>query len=344
MHPRFERAEYTTRFIDETPELFRFPRKRDRATRAAALHRRSDRQRQPGGERRAAPSRIGEPRAPRLPAGEPPRRARSSSSTSSGRERFAQWMLEQRARAAHGHHAARCAPVAARHAIPHTRYTAAIAPLLRAPGAAACSRWSAGAARPSTSRLRFLQRVSLGTADRIPRSDAEPAAADAAAFRKRASATRTIPDNVVRYFVEQAARSGVDLFRVFDSLNWVENMRVAIDAVRRDRPRSARRRSATPAISTIRGETQVRPRRTTCGSRRSSKRAGAHVLGIKDMAGLCQPARRIHAGQGAQARRSACRCTSTPHDTSGIAAASVLDGDRRRRRCGRRRARFDERA
>ena len=40
------------------------------------------------------------------------------------------------------------------------------------------------------------------------------------------------PDNVVRTFVKQAAISGVDLFRVFDSLNWVENMRVAIDAVR----------------------------------------------------------------------------------------------------------------
>ncbi|MEI9916911.1 MAG: hypothetical protein WDN29_15200 [Methylovirgula sp.] len=39
------------------------------------------------------------------------------------------------------------------------------------------------------------------------------------------------PDNVVRYFVRQAARAGMDLFRIFDCLNWVENMRVAIDAV-----------------------------------------------------------------------------------------------------------------
>ena len=39
------------------------------------------------------------------------------------------------------------------------------------------------------------------------------------------------PDNVVRAFVKQAATPGVDVFRVFDSLNWVENMRVAIDAV-----------------------------------------------------------------------------------------------------------------
>ncbi len=39
------------------------------------------------------------------------------------------------------------------------------------------------------------------------------------------------PDNVVQSFVAQAAASGVDVFRVFDSLNWVENMRVAMDAV-----------------------------------------------------------------------------------------------------------------
>ncbi len=40
------------------------------------------------------------------------------------------------------------------------------------------------------------------------------------------------PDNVVQYFVRRAAASGIDLFRVFDSLNGVDNMRVAIDAVR----------------------------------------------------------------------------------------------------------------
>ncbi len=39
------------------------------------------------------------------------------------------------------------------------------------------------------------------------------------------------PDNVVKYFVTQAAKAGIDVFRVFDCLNWVENMRVSMDAV-----------------------------------------------------------------------------------------------------------------
>ena len=60
------------------------------------------------------------------------------------------------------------------------------------------------------------------------------------------------PDNVVQYFVKQAAQSGIDLFRVFDSLNWVENMRVSIDAVRETTASCAKRRSATRAISPIR--------------------------------------------------------------------------------------------
>ena len=36
----------------------------------------------------------------------------------------------------------------------------------------------------------------------------------------------------MRFFVARAAAGGIDVFRIFDSLNWVENMRVSIDAVR----------------------------------------------------------------------------------------------------------------
>ena len=41
------------------------------------------------------------------------------------------------------------------------------------------------------------------------------------------------PDNVVREFVDEAARQGIDIFRIFDSLNWLPNMKVAMEAVRR---------------------------------------------------------------------------------------------------------------
>ena len=56
------------------------------------------------------------------------------------------------------------------------------------------------------------------------------------------------PDNVVKAFIKQAAESGIDVFRVFDSLNWVTNMKVAMDAVL-EQTCFARPPSAIPGIS-----------------------------------------------------------------------------------------------
>ena len=129
------------------------------------------------------------------------------------------------------------------------------------------------------------------------------------------------PDNVVRFFVARAAAGGVDLFRVFDALNWVENMRVAIDAV-----------LDTGAIC----ETAIcytgditDPAKTKydlgyyVGLARELEAAGAHVLGIKDMAGLLKPAA---ARQLIEALRGeiAIPIHLHTHDTAGAAVATVL--------------------
>jgi pyruvate carboxylase len=129
------------------------------------------------------------------------------------------------------------------------------------------------------------------------------------------------PDNVVRYFVDQAARAGIDLFRIFDSLNWVENMRVAIDAVRESG------KLCEAAICYTGNLTD--PRQTKYDLKyyvalaRDLKRAGAHILGIKDMAGLCQP-RAAFALVKALKEETGLPIHFHTHDTSGIAAASVL--------------------
>jgi pyruvate carboxylase len=129
------------------------------------------------------------------------------------------------------------------------------------------------------------------------------------------------PDNVVRYFVEQAARGGIDLFRIFDSLNWVENMRVAIDAVRESG------KLCEAAICYTGNLTD--PRQTKYDLKyyvalaRDLQRAGAHILGIKDMAGLCQP-RAAFALVKALKEETGLPVHFHTHDTSGIAAASVL--------------------
>ncbi|MGU7782259.1 pyruvate carboxylase [Burkholderia sp. PU8-34] len=128
-------------------------------------------------------------------------------------------------------------------------------------------------------------------------------------------------DNVVRFFVKQAAQAGVDVFRVFDSLNWVRNMRVAIDAVGESGMLCEGAICYTGDLfDTSRAKYDLK---YYVGIARELQQAGVHVLGIKDMAGICRP-------QAAATLVKALKEeTGLPvhfhtHDTSGIAAASVL--------------------
>ncbi|AVA33635.1 pyruvate carboxylase [Cupriavidus metallidurans] len=128
-------------------------------------------------------------------------------------------------------------------------------------------------------------------------------------------------DNVVRFFVKQAASTGVDVFRVFDSLNWVRNMRVAIDAVGETGALCEGAICYTGDL--FDGSRPKYDLKYYVGIARELQRAGVHVLGIKDMAGICRP-------QAAAALVKALKEeTGLPvhfhtHDTSGISAASAL--------------------
>ncbi|MEK6215771.1 MAG: pyruvate carboxylase, partial [Boseongicola sp.] len=131
----------------------------------------------------------------------------------------------------------------------------------------------------------------------------------------------TYPDNVVQFFVKQAAETGIDIFRVFDSLNWVENMRVAMDAV------VANGKICEGTICYT-GDIQNPDRakydlKYYVNMGRELKDAGAHVLGLKDMAGLLKPA----------AARVLVKALKEDvglpihfhtHDTAGIACATIL--------------------
>ncbi|MCW9039545.1 MAG: pyruvate carboxylase subunit B, partial [Rhodospirillales bacterium] len=129
------------------------------------------------------------------------------------------------------------------------------------------------------------------------------------------------PDNVVRRFVHQAADAGVDIFRVFDSLNWVENMKVGMDAV-------LETGKILEGAICYTGDMldPARPKYDLdyyINMGRELKSVGCHIIGIKDMAGLLKPA-------AARVLIPAIKAeTGLPvhfhtHDTSGIAAATVL--------------------
>ena len=129
------------------------------------------------------------------------------------------------------------------------------------------------------------------------------------------------PDNVVRGFVARAAASGIDLFRIFDPLNSVENMRVAVDAVLESG------RICEAAICYTGDLHGPQRRRYDLGyyvrMARELRDAGTHVLGIKDMGGLVKPAAARVLVEALKAETGLPVHFHT-HDTSGIAAASVL--------------------
>ena len=129
------------------------------------------------------------------------------------------------------------------------------------------------------------------------------------------------PDNVVQHFITQAAREGIDLFRVFDSLNGVDNMRVAIDAARGSGALCEVAMCYTGDLFDA-----ARPKwnlRYYVDLARQLEKAGAQILGIKDMAGVCRP-RAARALVEALRGEVGLPIHFDTHDTSGIAAASVL--------------------
>ena len=129
------------------------------------------------------------------------------------------------------------------------------------------------------------------------------------------------PDNVVQAFVKQAATTGIDVFRVFDSLNWVENMRVAMDAVIDSGKICEGTICYTGDI--LDPDRAKYDLKYYLNMARELRDAGAHVLGLKDMAGLLKPS---SAGTLVKALKEEVGLPVHfhTHDTGGIAGASIL--------------------
>ncbi|ENO85157.1 pyruvate carboxylase, partial [Thauera linaloolentis] len=129
------------------------------------------------------------------------------------------------------------------------------------------------------------------------------------------------PDNVVRFFVQRAAAEGIDLFRVFDSLNNAGNMRVAMDAVNESGALCEAALCYTGDLFDARRDKYSLKYYVDLA--RQFERAGAHILGIKDMAGICRP-RAVSALVKALREETGLPVHFHTHDTSGASAASVL--------------------
>ncbi|MGG2109675.1 pyruvate carboxylase [Lysinibacillus pakistanensis] len=95
------------------------------------------------------------------------------------------------------------------------------------------------------------------------------------------------PDNLIREFIAESAASGIDVFRIFDSLNWIKGMEVAIDAARQSGKIAEAAICYTGDIlDDTRAKYSVQYYKDMA---RELEAAGAHMLAIKDMAGLLKP-------------------------------------------------------
>jgi pyruvate carboxylase len=317
-HPLFRSGECTTRFIDTTPELFKFHARRDRATKLLRFIGEVIVNGNPEMKGRKRPD--GPIPHPAMPKNDmkPLQEGARAVLLSRGPEGFARWMTQQKrvlltdTTMRDAHQSLLATRVRTRDIVEIAPYYARMLPNLFS-----LECW--GGATFDVA-LRFLkedpwERLASLRA-RIPNIPLQMLlrSSNAVGYTNYA-------DNVVRFFTRQAARSGIDIFRVFDSLNWVENMRVAIDAVLETNAVCEAAMCYTADIfDTSRPKYNLQ---YYVKMAKELERTGAHVLGIKDMAGVCKP----------RAARELVRALKQEvgmpihfhtHDTSGISAASVL--------------------
>ncbi len=96
------------------------------------------------------------------------------------------------------------------------------------------------------------------------------------------------PDNLIEQFIETSAEKGMDIFRIFDSLNWVENMKCSIQAVR-ERTESLAEACICYTGEILDDEQKKYTLQYYLDMARKLEDLGAHILAIKDMAGLLKP-------------------------------------------------------
>jgi pyruvate carboxylase len=318
-HPKFATSEYTTKFIDETPELFKWEKKRDRATRILSFIGETIVNGNPEVKGRIRPKQMTLARLPKFNVVKsPPPAGTKQKLDELGAAGFAKWMLAQER-------------VLITDTTMRDAHQSLLATRMRQPDMAAIAPYYAHML-PQLFSVECWGGATFDVAMRFLREDpwsrleqfraAMPNLLLQMLLRSANAVGYTnYPDNVVRAFVKQAADSGVDVFRVFDSLNWVENMRVAIDAVLQTGKLCEAAICYTGNLSSPHEKKYTLDYYLKMG--RELKAAGTHILGIKDMAGLCQP-NAAYTLVKALKDELGIPVHFHTHDTSGIAAASVL--------------------
>lgn len=313
----FRSGQATTRFLDATPELFRFTPRQDRATKALTYIAEVVVNGNPEVAGKPIPQKLRNAPIPsRLNAPPPP--GTKQILDEFGPKKFAEWTSQQTGllltdtTLRDAHQSLMATRV-------RTYDMAAIAPFIaqRLSGLYSLEMW--GGATFDVS-MRFLLEDPWMRLRRL--RELIPNICFQMLLRaSNAVGYTAYPDNAVREFVAEAARQGMDIFRVFDSLNWLPNMQVAMEAVGKANKVCEAALCYTGDI--LDPKRDKYPLKYYVKMAKELERMGAHVLGIKDMAGLCRP----YAAE--KLVRTLKQEVGIPihfhtHDTSGVNSASIL--------------------
>ncbi len=319
-HPEFLAGRCTTRFIDETPELFRFPLRQDRATKLLTYAAEVTVNGFPGVKKPLDYAATAEPAPPAYDPVQPPPAGSRQLFQKLGPDAFARWVREQ-------------TPLL----LTDTTFRDAHQSLLATRMRTRDMMRVAEAYARTCAKVFSIEMWGGATFDTAMRFLKEDPWDRLAELREKipnilfqmllrgsnAVGYTSYPDNVVRAFVQEAAGAGIDLFRIFDALNWIPNMAGALEAVRQTG-------ALCEAAICYTGDllNPARPKYHLAyyvTMAKELEKRGANLIAIKDMAGLCKP---YAARQLIKALREA---VGVPihfhtHDIGGGQVASVLEG------------------
>ena len=320
LHPKFINGDATTTFIDDTPELFNFRHRRDRATKLLTYLGDVIINGRPEVKGKVDPKRhMPVAVVPTHPKAQAPPPGTRNLLLELGPDKFTEWVRKQKrimftdTTMRDAHQSLLATRVRTRDLLNIADAVAHLTPNLFS-----LEMW--GGATFDTS-MRFLQEDPWDRLAQL-RQKVPNILFQMLLRASNAVGYTNYPDNVVRDFVRKSAEFGMDVFRVFDSLNWTENMKVAIEAVRNDTS------SLCEAAICYTGDI-LDPKRTKYSLDYYVRMAkelvgmGTHILAIKDMAGLCKPYA-AHALVKALRDEVGVPIHFHTHDTSGIQGASCL--------------------
>jgi pyruvate carboxylase len=316
-HAKFRAGEITTSFLDDHPELFRLLRRRDRATKLLSYLGDVILNGNPETKGKKAPQKLETPVIPSFPRGDPPAGTRQLL-RKLGPKKFAEWTRRQK-RLLITDTTFRDAHQSLMATRVRTFDLLGVAPAVahRLPNLFSLEMWG-GATFDAA--VRFLHEDPWQRLSELRRL--VPNICFQMLLRgSNAVGYASYPDNVVREFVQEAHRQGIDIFRVFDSLNSIENMHVSLEAVLES---GAVCEGAICYTGDIFDSS--RPRYSLkyyVALAKRLEKVGVHFLAIKDMAGLCRPYAALELVRRLREEVEIPVHFHT-HDTSGMNAASIL--------------------